>query len=159
MNWGQEHMAKQRENMHKNKHTQPAHPELAEPASNINEVNFTSGDYTKTQQRFTNYFAAPFSVPAQEQPAPSNPCCCRKGSVWKGGISRWSSCWWWWLGQQALGFIRLLHGHAPAALAAPLECCWEGGHIPKSAIFAFMCASSSTFSGFRSLCTTMCLWQ
>lgn len=27
-----------------------------EPASNINEVNFTLGDYTETQQRFTNYF-------------------------------------------------------------------------------------------------------
>lgn len=32
MNRGQEHMAKHRENMHENKHTQPAHPELAAPS-------------------------------------------------------------------------------------------------------------------------------
>lgn len=31
MNRGQEHMAKQRENVQENKHTQPAPPELAAP--------------------------------------------------------------------------------------------------------------------------------
>lgn len=31
--------------------------------------------------------------------------------------------------------------------------------LPKSAILAFLLASSRTFSGLRSLWTTMCLWQ